>query len=63
MYYYIYDEAVPPLLAEPHEIAAALVVTEWTCPHCKTVQNVRGEGAIYTWMECGYCHEYAYLSD
>lgn len=53
----------PPMLPEPHEIAAATVVTEWTCPYCNTQQDVWGEGAILHWMECGHCGKPAFLSD
>lgn len=53
----------PPMLPEPHEIALALVTTEWTCPFCQYHQDVWGEGAIQTWMECGSCGKPAFLRD
>lgn len=55
--------ADPPMLPEPHEIATASAVTEWTCPFCQHHQDVWGEGAMHTWMECGSCGKYAFLDD
>jgi len=47
---------------EPHEIAPAMVVTEWVCPFCNYENDVWGEGAVHSWMECASCGESAYLS-
>lgn len=46
---------------QPHQVADALVVTSWTCPHCKADNDVWGEGAVFSWMECSTCFEDAFL--
>ena len=53
--------APPPAQPKPGEIAKASAVTEWTCPHCGVDNDVHGEGALYSWMECTSCFKYAYL--
>ena len=53
---------VPPSIApKPSEIASASAVTEWDCPFCAAANDVHGEGALYSWMECGECGKFAYL--
>ena len=51
----------PPDEAKPHEIARASAVTEWGCPFCGEPNDVHGEGALYSWMECGKCFKHAFL--
>ena len=46
----------------PWDIVPALVHTEWTCPHCGEDNDVWGEGAINSWMECSNCRIQMYLS-
>lgn len=42
----------PEDLPEPHECVPALAVTSWTCRTCGYEQDVWGEGAIESWMDC-----------
>lgn len=46
----------------PDEVAECEVITSWECPFCGADNEVHGEGAAYSWMECATCHEYAYLT-
>lgn len=50
-------------IPEEHEIAPALAVTTWTCPYpeCGADNDVWGEGAVGSWMECGTCGKQAWL--
>lgn len=48
-------------IPKPEEIADALVVTSWTCPFCKAENDVWGEGAVFSWMECPDCGKDSYL--
>jgi hypothetical protein len=50
-----------PQPAKPHEIVQCEVLTSWTCWSCGKDNDVSGEGAAYSWMECGYCPEYSWL--
>ncbi len=47
---------------EPHEVVECEVITSWTCWSCGKDNDVYGEGAAHSWMECGYCPEYSWLS-
>lgn len=47
---------------QPGQMAEAAVITYWTCPRCRADNDVWGEGAIETWMECKHCHVEAYLN-
>jgi hypothetical protein len=51
----------PPDEPKSHEIARASAVTMWDCPFCKAPNDVHGEGALNSWMECGECGEDAFL--
>lgn len=44
-----------------HELASAMAITEWICPFCGADNDVWGEGALESWMECGTCLQPAYL--
>ena len=49
---------VPPA---DNEIAVAEVLTQWTCPFCGEDNEVAGEGAVDSWMECSGCQRNAWL--
>lgn len=46
----------------PEAIAAAEVITSWVCPFCKADNDVSGEGAVGSWMECSNCLRDAWLA-
>lgn len=48
-------------LPRPEEIADAHVQTDWTCPYCGADNDVWGEGAVFSWMECMSCFKFAFL--
>lgn len=41
--------------------AMAMVITEWICHACGHENDVWGEGALGSWMECGSCGEDSFL--
>lgn len=43
------------------EMASALVTTEWICPRCLAENDVWGEGAVDSWMECSNCLVMSFL--
>jgi len=45
----------------PEEVVEAEVTTRWNCHACGKENDVEGEGAVYTWMDCGYCSASSYL--
>lgn len=46
---------------DPACVVEALVITAWTCHACCADNDVWGEGAVGSWMECGSCGESSYL--
>ena len=48
-------------LPKSEDLAEALVITEWTCPRCGEDNDVWGEGAVFSWMECAHCRVESYL--
>lgn len=54
-------ELLANALSEEHEKSRAMVVTEWTCALCGAENDVWGEGAIGTWMECAKCGRETWL--
>jgi hypothetical protein len=51
-----------PREPQPHEVVECEVVTSWTCWSCGYDNDVAGEGAAGSWMECARCPEYSWLS-
>lgn len=45
----------------PEEEVEADVVTSWICRSCGCEQDVWGEGAVYSWMDCQRCGVASYL--
>lgn len=46
----------------PWDYVPALAHTEWTCPYCGEDNDVWGDGAINSWMECSGCFRNMFLS-
>ena len=52
----------PPIEPKDDEIAYASAVTSWHCPFCGAYNDVHGEGALGSWMECtASCGKWAFL--